>query len=864
LQSKFRLRVLGGFALEGPSGTVQPPRPQRRGDAVLAVLAVCGDLGCTRERLGALLWPESDEARSQQGLRDALYAIRRALDANVVTPAARLLRLDPAVVTSDVVEFTQAVGSGRHADAVRVYRGPLLDGFHVEDALEFERWMDGERTRLARHYAEALEHLATEAERTGAWHDAVGWWARAVEHDPVNSHIVLRHARAMAAIGDRANALKAAEAHVHRLREEFDLEPDGAFLAEIELVRRGEPPTPSRGLLPRTRAVPAELPRTTDVSPDPSQPPATPRTPKPARRPAPWAAGIAAVVLLAGAFGVGRWMKGHAARHVYPRTTIAVLPCRNLSADSSHAFFAGGLHDELLTRLSSVTALTVVGRQSLIGYEPARKPSRQIAEELGVGSIAECSVQVVGDRLRVNVRLLEPVTETTLWANSYDSTLDDAFAVQRDIAQRIVAAVGATLTSAEAEAIAAAPTRNAQAYQFYLQGLEYYRRPGFYSANVQTAGRLFERALALDSTFAPAHAALSSVHWIMYRLGNDRTPGRLEQARREAETALRLDPDLPQAHLALGMARYVSGRAYREALDEFNRGLRGAPNDAELWGRLARVERDLGNWDSMTIAYRQARRLDPRNANLLQSIGDAFHYLHRYRDAIAAYRGEMALAPDVVQARLSMGWSYVLWTGQLDTLRNVLRDLPRDAEPGLGGPGVGVDRLALLFIERRADSILSLLRVMTWATGGSPDATLARALWDAKAYGLKGDSAAARAANDTAEVILRSRERAQPDDEGVHAMLGVILATLGRRTDALREARWLALSDGYRADADVAAARAAILVRVGMTDAALVDLERAVAGPSTFSAPLLRLLPNWDVFRVDPRFQAMLSKYANP
>jgi DNA-binding SARP family transcriptional activator len=219
------LRWLGGFALDGPSGAAAPALPKRRAEAVLAVLAVCGDLGCSRERLLALLWPESDEATARHGVRDALHIIRRALGPGAVPSAGRLLRLDPAVVASDVLSFTQALATDRAADAVRLYGGPLLDGFHVDDAVEFERWLDGERARLAREYGEALKRLAAAAERAGAWDEAAGWWARAVEHDPVNSHLVLQQVRVLAGTGDRANAIRVAEGHARRLREEFDLEP---------------------------------------------------------------------------------------------------------------------------------------------------------------------------------------------------------------------------------------------------------------------------------------------------------------------------------------------------------------------------------------------------------------------------------------------------------------------------------------------------------------------------------------------------------------------------------------------------------------------------------------------------------------
>ncbi|HVL18413.1 MAG TPA: hypothetical protein VM387_10470 [Gemmatimonadales bacterium] len=180
----FRLRVLGGYALDGTSGAAAPVFPKRRAEAVLAVLAVSGDLGCTRERLLALLWPESEEASARHGLREALHVIRRTLGAGAVPSAGRLLRLDPAVVDSDVGQFSQALSAGRPADAVRLYAGPLLDGFHIDDAAEFERWLDGERARLVREYGEALKRLATAAESAGAWGEAGGWSARAVEHDP--------------------------------------------------------------------------------------------------------------------------------------------------------------------------------------------------------------------------------------------------------------------------------------------------------------------------------------------------------------------------------------------------------------------------------------------------------------------------------------------------------------------------------------------------------------------------------------------------------------------------------------------------------------------------------------------------------
>ena len=875
--SVFRLRVLGGFALAGPPGAPAPARPQRRGDAVLAVLAVCGDLGCTRERLVALLWPESDEARSQQGLRDALYAIRRALDPDAVLSAARLLRLNPEVVVSDVQTLAQALAAGRHADAVREYAGPLLDGFHVDDAPEFERWLDGERTRLARQQAEALEHLAVAAEQSGAWHEAVSWWGRAAEHDPVNSRFVLRQARAMAAAGDRANALKAATDHARRLREELDLEPDGDFLAAIERIRRGE--TPERhALLPRLAPGPALSLQAGDPLPQAQEASAVPTgvaTPTPVAPIAPpgrrsrwvsWAAAAAVVVVLAGAVAVGRWLRQPAAAPRPPRTAIAVLPFQNRGGDSTHAYFAGGLHDELLSQLTNVASLTVIGPMAASDFRDTARSPRQIGEQLGVGSMVQASVVVVGNRLRVIVQLLDTFTQAQLWSETYDRTLGDAFAVQSDIARQIVSALGATLDSTEAAAITEAPTQNKQAYDFYLQGQDYFGRPGFRRQNLESAQRLYEQALALDPAFALAHAALSTLHTSMYHFF-DASPARLEQARREATLALRLAPHLPQAHAAAGLVHESAGDP-RGALAEFKLGRMYAPNDAGLWGWIASLHGELGHWDSALVEVNHARillrRIDSRDANMWHGIGDTYHYLHRYREAIEAYRKEIALAPDVPQARLSLAWSYILWKGQVDTLRAVLKALPPDADPGLGGGTILAQRLMLAGMERRPDSILLLLHVAPWAVGRSPDATLARMFTEASAYVLRGDTAAVRAAYDTAVAILDSREREHPDDVGLHRTRGAVLAWLGRRAEALREARWLERSDEYRQDRDLALGVGEILMRVGEVDSALPHIERALSGPSSTTAPMLRVFSEWDPFWSDPRFRALMAKYADP
>ena len=489
--------------------------------------------------------------------------------------------------------------------------------------------------------------------------------------------------------------------------------------------------------------------------------------------------------MLGGAFAAGH-LPGRRTEARAPRSSIAVLPFRNLSEDTSYAYVARGLHDELLTQLVKVASLRVVGRGSVGGYAETSKPLRQIGEELAVGSIVEAGVQVDGNRLRVTVQLLDPSTQAHLWAERYDRALDDAFAVQSDIAQRIVAALGARLTSAEGGAIAAPPTQVAGALRVLPAG-------ALLPSAARFSPRESPRRPAALRTCPGARLRLRAgprrpgfVHVSMHKLRYDLSPSRLDLAQREADVALRLVPGLPQAHLAAAGVLYHRGGKYREALDQVKLGLRGAPNDPELWAWMGVVQLSLGSWDSAVAAFEHAHGLDPRNANTSQFIGDTYHYLRRYPEAIEAYRHTSAFAPDLVQPRLSLGWSYFLWRGQFDTLRRVLRDLPVEVDPGWGGGSLTHQRLTLLLWERRADSVLAVLRSISPAPETNAEAVVTRAFVAAEAYRLRGDSAAARHGFESIATLL-AEDRTHPDDPVAHIGRGMSLASLGRRSGTLRE-----------------------------------------------------------------------------
>jgi len=556
------------------------------------------------------------------------------------------------------------------------------------------------------------------------------------------------------------------------------------------------------------------------------------------------------------------------ARPVREHSKIAVLPFQNLSAEGPHAYFAGGLHDELLTQLAKVAALKVISRTSVMGYKGTSRPLRQIADELGVGSVVEGSVQVVGERLRVNVQLIDAAMDEHLWAERYDRTLDDAFAIQSEVAQQIVAAVGAALTGTEQGRLRAAPTANAEAYRLYLQGREYLTRPGYLRSNLETAQQLYERALGPDPSFALAHAALADVHGMMYRFRYDSSATRAARQREEAESALRLAPDLPQAHIAMGLAHYCGHRDYRRALDEFSIAMKSLPNDAELVAWAGYADRRLGNWNDCFAAIEKAEQLDPRNADWFWDLGGhTYDMTHRYADAVRALDRALSLAPDLHVATIWRGWTYVRWQGRLDTLRAALSRVPRDAELGAVG-STAAHRAALLLWERNADGLLQELQGGRVSVFEAQYFFLPSALYTAWAHQLGSNREAARAAFDSAQALLDSVMKELPDDWRVHAARGLALAGLGRRDQALREASWLQRSEVYRNDAVdgplVAEDRARILAQAGDAEAALREIERLLAEPSLVSVHTLRLDPRWDPIREHPRFEALLAKYANP
>src|SRR5690348_8265515 len=312
-----------------------------------------------------------------------------------------------------------------------------------------------------------------------------------------------------------------------------------------------------------------------------------------------------------------------------PAKSIAVLPFENLSDDKSNAYFASGMQDEILTRLAGIHDLKVISRTSTEQYASRPPNLKIVAEQLGVATVLEGSVQKANGKVRINLQLIDARSDSHLWAQNYDRDLADVFAVQSDVAEKVADALRAQLLPGESARIASVPTQNQQAYDLFLKGRYLFNQLQTSSARDPVAvGReatdAYDRAVAADPQFALAYAQLSYLQSYLHWYGVDRHTAVVDSARDAAERALALQPDLPEAHLAMGYFHYWCHRDYAAALREFDIARTGMPNSAEVIAAIGYVHRRQGLPDWGIPELRQASVLDPRNSLLPREIAGSY------------------------------------------------------------------------------------------------------------------------------------------------------------------------------------------------------------------------------------------------
>lgn len=476
-------------------------------------------------------------------------------------------------------------------------------------------------------------------------------------------------------------------------------------------------------------------------------------------------------------------------------------------------------------------------------------------------------MQRAGNRVRVTAQLIEAASDEHLWAETYDRDIADVFAIQSEVAERIVAAVKVTLTPEEKGRIEQRPTANTEAYDLYLRAEELFRQSIGVREVMFRIQTLLEQAIALDSGFALAHAALGRNHILLYWFAIDPTAHRRDQAQVAAETALRLQPDLAEGHFAMGMYFYYGFRDYDRALKEFDEALSRAPNAAAVHAWVGYVQRRRGQWDSAIASGNRAIELDPRNLNHISGLGGTYDGLRQYAKSAAHIEKNVRLAPDDVEARFLLAFIQFLWKGDLDPLRKTLAGIPPGVDPD---QIVSKWRITLALWKGQYAEVISLLTVFPGDGLASIPTYFLKVPKDfylGQAYTGLGDAVKAR------PHFMRARDRlrayiAQASGSArladAYAWLGLTQAYLNERADALRNAdRALELLPISRDAFDgpkIARITAAIHMRLGDHGRALTELEQLLKRPGGPHAHELRRDPEWKPLWNDPRFQKLIAE----
>jgi len=568
-------------------------------------------------------------------------------------------------------------------------------------------------------------------------------------------------------------------------------------------------------------------------------------------------AGLAVLIVIVGYFALS-----HKRAPESGRKMLAVLPFENLGAPEQE-YFADGITEEITTHLAKVSGLGVISRTSVLRYKDAQKTVQQIGKELGVQYVLEGTIlwdkSEVTNRVRINPQLIRVNDGTHVWAETYDRVLEQIFALQSDIAQKVASALNVTLLEAEQRHITAKPTQNLEAYQYYLRGKEYSNRGGA-EKDSRIAIEMYEKAVEIDPTFALAYASLSEANSWMYWAYYDRTDERLNKAKEAVDKALKLKPDLAEAHLALGYYYYWGSWDYDRALEQFAIAQKDQPNNSDLIKAIGYVQRRQGKFERAVTNLKKAAELEPRSYKLAQEVASTYAIMRKYAEAQYYSNRAISLAPDWPMAYGEKVWLYVISEGDTKKARKVLKEATGKVDLSRLVP----DLVWLDILDRDYQMALDRLPVLTaFIDAYGNNDTISYFLTKAKIYGLLNQPQLKLVCYDSVRIVLENRVRSRPGDGPFHSSLGIAYAGLGRKEEAIREGKkgveLLPVSkDAFEAP-DYIWNLAQIYVMVGDYDSAIDLLEYLLSIPSDISTPYLRIDPTWAPLRNHLRFQKLSS-----
>jgi TolB-like protein/Tfp pilus assembly protein PilF len=634
------VQLLGGASLRSGDVPLSGPPAQRHRIALLTLIVAAWPQSLSRDKAMTMLWPERDTAGARRLLNLAVHVLRGSLGEGAITSTADGLLLNPSRLKCDLHELRAAIAADAPDNVVRLYAGPLLDGFHLDDSTDFGYWLDEHRNELAHAYIGALLALAERQEKSGDVHGRVRTCLRLVAVDPHSGKYAQALMRALDAEGDRAGAIQHGSENARRRRADLDAAPDPGVVALAEQLRRS----------PATSAV--------EMQP----------------------------------------------REQVKTASVAVLPFLNLSSDAENEYFADGITEDVIAHLSKIRALKVISRTSVMPFKQRQHDLKGIGTALGATTLLDGSIRYARDRVRIVAKLIDVETDKHLWAETYDRELTDIFSIQTDVALQIAAALEAELSPEERSRVRKEPTKDLQAYKLYLKGREWFvrytgdaysraieyltraiaRDPSFALAwanlsmaytelaesgeappvvSYERAAEAAENALRLDPDLASAHTAMAHV-----KMTRD-----LDWAGAELEfkRALELSPSNDDAYdlygrLCAGLERYDEAIALQRRAHELD----PLSHRMDMVTSLIRA----GRYDQAAAEARDAVELEPGYARARATLGWAYFLSGRKDDGLRELQEACSITPGNTMWLGQLGEAYGM-AGKTAKARAVLRDL---------------------------------------------------------------------------------------------------------------------------------------------------------------------------------------------
>ncbi|HEX4666008.1 MAG TPA: protein kinase [Chthoniobacterales bacterium] len=570
-------------------------------------------------------------------------------------------------------------------------------------------------------------------------------------------------------------------------------------------------------------------------------------------------AGVAAVALSVYLFSAGSSPQDK---------SIAVLPFRNLTNNPANAFFAEGIEDDILSRLVKIRDLKVISHLSSSRFPASgRRDLSAIGQSLGVRHVLEGSFNRTGDRVVLHVSLIDTRDGHQLWSESYERTLADVITLQGELATAIANALNATLSPREKNDVRDQSTGNPDAYVLYLRGRKFDNSPTFAVSDNEAAQALYSQAIALDPGFALAHARRGAVLGFLYRF---RGPSEelKENAYAEVEEALRLRPDLGEAHLARALCLYRIDRDYNRALPELETAHRLLPNDTEADSFIAYIHRRQGKWREAREGLERVFSHDPRNVTYPEELYTTGYLLRDWKSAGERIRQAEAIAPTTHLLKVERALVDLWQEGNLAPLQKVFADIRSYGDPE---GTLAYMRWDIAMLARDFAAAEAAVDQFPFETLPSVYSAPVPKSYVRGCIALaSGDTARARQFFEASRPVMEAEALAHPESELRHARLGLLYAYMGRKTDAIREGKRAVELKPVSIDAydgpEELANLALIYAWVGEHDEAVSMIEKLLRMPggvffyeASMSWWELRLRWQWDPLRGDPRFQKILA-----